>query len=527
MPLPAVRLMNRRLTANRTSVLDRAPETVDTNAHCWKRAWLACAVIALLFFLKFAAFALYITPLWDSPDEPGHYSYIVTLSEGQYPTLGETPIDPAVVKSWLGPSAEHRARQNWIAQHPPLYYALATPVELATRALGVGMEGRVRATRLVNSLLGALTVLGLIACIATATRDLYLGLAGALFVAATPMFTQLSGAVSNDVLVACTAAWGAYWYVRWTGSNRRAHLLACAFIIGLGCITKITMLVVAVPMFFALGWRVARLAGMDRPWRTLGRISVLWITMFGLVAAWIVHNYLVLHTLLPTARMLHGYTHDATHIGFFHFMHKYALWQSILWNFIGLIGWMGTVTGKVITATADGLVVKYYVSVILLTSFAAMLYPVRRLATRNLDWLAPALAVLATVGLYLSLAKMPYTTAACIMLFVAVVVTAAFNLRAVGRPEGSAWLLLSGAAFILFFTFVYYYKIWGFYNQIAHVKGLHGRYFYPVLPWFLLLLLRPLRHKWMPMAALAVSVVALMVADSFFLHFAFEMYGKY
>src|SRR5699024_682867 len=161
-------------------------------------------------------------------------------------------------------------------------------------------------------------LLGLIAFLAAATRSLHLGLAGAIFVGATPMFTQLAGAVSNDILVACTAAWGAYWYVRWVRTDLFRHAAICALIIGLGCVTKITMLVLAVPMFLAMAWRLARMEGFSRPGHLLRHLSILWMVMFALVAAWIVHNYLLFHTPLPTARILRGYTHDATHIGFLH-----------------------------------------------------------------------------------------------------------------------------------------------------------------------------------------------------------------
>lgn len=507
----------------RSAHVDTSPDTR------WRvnprTARLTCIGISLLFFLKFAIFGLFITPLWDSPDEPGHYSYIVTLSHGHYPTLGKTPIEPEVAASWLGPKA--KLRQNWIAQHPPLYYALAVPVELTARSLGLSLEGRVRAVRLVNAALGALTIFGLITFLTIGTKSLQLGLAGALLVGATPMFTQLSGATSNDVLTACTAAWGAYWYVRWIRANRFGYALACALFIGLGCITKITMLVLAIPLFFAMAWRLIRLAAPSRPVLSLKQIAVLWVTMFGLVAIWIAHNYLLFHALLPTARILRHHTGDLTHIGFFHFMNRFAIWQVIFWNFIALIGWMGTIGGKVITATADGLIVAYYASATLFASFVAILYPLRKLRTGNFEWAWLGFAAIAVAGSFILLSKIPFTTLTCAALFLAMTLSVLTNIKSIRSPTGHSWLVFGAGAFVLFFAFVYYYKIWGFYNQIEHVKGLHGRYFYPVLPWILLILLHPLRRSWLPFATMYAALGALMIGDGFFLHYAFEMYGKY
>ena len=83
-------------------------------------------LVALIFAAKFAVYAWAVTPLWDIPDEPGHYSYAEDMSHGQWPRLGQAKIGAEVVHSWINPQA--RSRGNWIAQHPPLFYALDAPV---------------------------------------------------------------------------------------------------------------------------------------------------------------------------------------------------------------------------------------------------------------------------------------------------------------------------------------------------------------------------------------------------------------
>src|SRR5690625_3295992 len=103
--------------------------STNTAASAWNE-WISfrsiCWVIAALFFIKFAAYGLFITPFWDIPDESGHYSYVENLSHGHYPVLGDALVARDVVDSWIGPDANQG--RNWIAQHPPLFYALAAPV---------------------------------------------------------------------------------------------------------------------------------------------------------------------------------------------------------------------------------------------------------------------------------------------------------------------------------------------------------------------------------------------------------------
>jgi 4-amino-4-deoxy-L-arabinose transferase-like glycosyltransferase len=491
----------------------------------WKSTRRICILIAIMFFLKFAAFALFITPLWDSPDEPGHYSYVLDLSHGHYPILGEARIDRDVVDSWLGP--KHHQGYNWIAQHPPLFYALTAPAVVATRAMGAGFDAQVHAARLVSSAIGALAILGLMAFLTLATGRALLGIAGGVFIGATPMFTQLAGAVTHDTLVACTAAWGAWWYTRWIMSNAWSHALMCALVIGLGCITKVTMLAVAVPLFFAMGYRVLCDDGPGNIRTKFGRLALLWLVMFLPVVLWIGHNLLQFHSPLPDARLLGVYATKPNHMGFLDFMQRYPVWQIILLNFVALIGWMGTLPAKALTAQADGLVAGFYCAAILCCSLAAIAHAFRTHQQRALAWPWVAAFAVAAVIICATMTKYHYSMITCAALFVAVVWAGASNGRLLRGDGEDAWLMFTGCVFILLFSLAYYHRILEGYREISHVKALHGRYFYPVLPFFALLMLRPLRRGWLPVAALCVAVAALVVSDGFFLHYAFEMYGKY
>ena len=103
------------------------------------------AALALLFLIKTAVLALFVTPLWEVPDEPGHYAYVLDLTERRgFPVYGKTPLPAEVIASWKVSAAE-RPPFNWVAQHPPLYHLLAAPFPGSAASEGDGV--RLRAPR--------------------------------------------------------------------------------------------------------------------------------------------------------------------------------------------------------------------------------------------------------------------------------------------------------------------------------------------------------------------------------------------
>ena len=493
----------------------------------WKASRSICLVIAALFFVKFAAFGLYLTPFWDVPDESGHYSYVENLSHGSLPVLGEARITRDVTDSWIGPGA-HQGK-NWIAQHPPLFYALSAPVVAGVRALGGDFDAQVHSARLVSALIGAFAILGLMAFLTIATGRSLLGIAGGVFVGATPMFTQLGSGVTHDTLVACTAAWACYWFARWLDSDKFSHVLSCALVVGLCCITKMTGLALAIPLFLWIALRLLKTRGrLMRPsWSTIVRVGIVWLVMFTPLILWMVRNLLHFHQVLPDARLLNVYPEIPTEMGFFEYMRRYPLWQNVLLNFVALIGWMGTVPGTVVTVQANGFIARAYVAVFLFCSSLAILHTFRLLREGKREWACVATLAVVTVLLGSTMSTYRFATIACIVIFVATTWIGLGNLHALRKPSAHSWLMLAGCFCILFFSVLYYHRIWDGYTQYGRVKALHGRYFYPVMPFLALLMLWPLRKRVLSVAAVAVAALALIVSDGFFLHDAFVMYGRF
>jgi hypothetical protein len=489
----------------------------------WTASRNLCFAIALFFFVKFAAFGLFLTPFWDVPDESGHYSYVEDLSRGHLPLLGDARVSRDVTDSWIAPGA--RQGRNWIAQHPPLYYGLSAPVVATIRGLGGNFEDQVRGVRVMTAFMGAMALFGLMGFLTLATGRAMLGLAGGVFVGATPMFTQLSSGVSHDPLVACTAAWACYWLVRWLQGNMFRHALYCAFLAGMCCMTKVTGLTMAVPLYFSMAIWIFRREGAGGWHRGLSGSGIVWLVMFVPILVWAARNWLHFHQLFPDAGLLHVYPDKPTEMGFFQYMREYPIWQNVVLNFVALLGWMGTVPGTVVTVQAHGLIARFFLAALLFLGLFSLFDGIVSMRTRV--WGRTSLFALAGIAILLALALPTYrmATATCIVMFLVILWTCIRNAPSALRGDAASWLMLTGCICIVFFSLLYYHHIWGIYTQLGRVKALHGRYYYSVLPFFALLMAWPLRKGTLPVVAVAIASIALVIADGFFLHDAFVMYG--
>ena len=478
-------------------------------------------IVATIFLAKFIAYAWLVTPLWDVPDESGHHSYIQDVAAGDWPVLGEARMGERVTESWRGPDAT--PGMNWIAQHPPLFYALGAPIVAAARAADLDFEHQVRAARMPAAVFGALAILGLALFLARATGRDELGLAGAIFLAATPMFTHLSTGVSHDTLVACTAAWAAYWCVRWLESDAFRHLLYCGLLVALCTLTKLTALAMAVPLFFALAWRLWRHRDSSRGWKdwTL-RTAVLWLVMFTPLCLWIVRNLLTIEQVFPDSSII--YDRELVAIGFVEFMRRFPFWQNTLLNFIALIGWNGSPSGDLIWIRADGWMARYFLGLLATASVGVLLRPALNRVGSPARWIGIGLATAALVYAYSQWPLMRLASATCVLLSVSITFTLFANAIGFIRTGAHGWLLATAAICTLFFAFIYYQHLWSGFT--GSMRATHGRYLYPIAPFLLLMLLWPFRERLACQITLFGALVAMVFADGFYLHRVFNLYGQ-
>lgn len=478
-------------------------------------------IVAAIFLAKFIAYAWLVTPLWDVPDESGHFSYIQDIVAGEWPVLGEARMGEDVTHSWRGPDATQG--MNWIAQHPPLFYVTSAPFLSAARAGQLSFESQVRTTRIPAAIFGALTVFGLALFLARATGRDELGLAGAIFLAATPMFTHLSTGVSHDTLVACTSTWAAYWCLRGLESDNFRHFLACGAFVALATLTKLTALAMAVPLFFALAWWLWRRRG-SAGWRQwLGRSGALWLVMFVPMCLWIARNLLTIEQVFPSSSII--YDRELVPIGFVEFMRQFPFWQHTLLNFIALIGWNGSPSGELVWIRADGWTGRYFLGLFAAASIAVLLRPLFHRLGSLQRWGAAVLVTTALAHAYSQWPLMQLAAATCVLLGAAISFTLVTNAGRFFQGDLRGWLLATAAFCTLFFALTYYQHLWSGFT--GGMRATHGRYLYPVAPFMLLVLIWPFRGGTASRLVLYGAIAAMVFSDGFYLHRVFNLYGQF
>ena len=207
------------------------------------RGWRALVAALLAAFVALATLYNLSLPAFEAPDEASHFYYAATLLR-----TGALP-EPV-----SGAPGDFRAQVLHEAFQPPLYYALVAvaiaPFDLTELDAFVNRQNgdwydlpgvsnlyahwpdeavrfpgplaALRAARLVSTLLGALTLIGVIAiagALLPGQRWTPL-LAGALL-AFAPKYLHMSASVSNDIAVTCAASLACAWML--TSARRCAE----------------------------------------------------------------------------------------------------------------------------------------------------------------------------------------------------------------------------------------------------------------------------------------------------------------
>lgn len=179
---------------------------------------LVVGVLATLYSLS--------TPLWEAPDEVGHFQYVAHVAAGRglpiqrIGQLGEAHQPPLyyVIAAVAATTADLDDPTGAFTPNPQFIWAqrggTEVNINLNTEAASFPLRGQALAVRLargVSVLMGILTVAVTLAL----GREIFperplVALFGAALVGLTPQFLFISGAVNNDNLLTL-AATGAWW----------------------------------------------------------------------------------------------------------------------------------------------------------------------------------------------------------------------------------------------------------------------------------------------------------------------------
>lgn len=431
-------------------------------------------LLAVVFAARATVFALFVVPLWDVPDETGHFAYVVEVADGRIPLYGEALIPPDVVASWKGSAT--RPEPNWISQHPPLYYALAVPFLKAAEALDVGAERRFRSTRLLSVVFGSLTIPLLFAAVLEATRKPELAVSAAASLSVLPMFVHLSSGTNHDVAVAFAGTLAALFFFRALRTSRWRDAFAASGALAIAGAMKLTALAMAGPVIALVSWSLWR-NGRTSPLRHAAIVTL----AFSAPLAWIVRNKLASGSTLLLVQP-ERQKHDVAG-----FLSELPVIEHTIKNFIGLIGWTGVGQGELEWIQIGHAAYVPYFALLAAVVLAATAWYVettkRELGRRTWLFLMSAWIVsfvaLAAVnhrapGVGGSLESSIYAAAVSILVFSAV---APWGERLSGSLRAASWSM----SILLVFTAAFVIRIWNAYSHFGEMRATHGRYFFVVI----------------------------------------------
>jgi hypothetical protein len=442
------------------------------------------AALAALFFFKAAALALFVTPLWDIPDEVGHLALIRDIADGRgLASPGNSVIPEDLARRWNPSRAQGGPVLNWTAQHPPLYHLLAVPFLAAGNLAISNVEMRDRVPRLLSAISGALALWVFFLLLRDASGDSLLSFAAAASVAFLPMWTHLSSGINHDVLLALLIGVAALFFVRLAGSGDFRDALSMGAALSLAGVTKLSALAVALPLVLFAGRHLAS-RGRRRAlqWSATAAVSI------ALPALWTLR-----HRLLGLTAPLHATSGEPfSFAGLLDYLSSYPVLDHTFKNFVGLIGWTGTGGGEVRWFQISGPFLAPYLLLGLLLPLGAMAYLARQAPRSRLLVAGPLGATAAALSLAL---LQPHVTGGGLakgLVYAALVAAPFFALPWMVRPRGREDpLVAESLGVLLFFSAAYLVNSWQAYRITGEMRATHGRYFFAVVALLLLGLFLP------------------------------------
>ncbi|MDB4542867.1 glycosyltransferase family 39 protein [bacterium] len=478
-----------------------------------KSVFVNCPLSILLLSLLFAVKALYlafsITPLWDIPDETGHFAYVRDLADGNgIPLLGDSKIG-ADIESLAAAGRQRPPALNWIAQHPPAYYIIAAiPLKVA-RSFTKDEQTLFRLPRIIAALSGALSLLVVFRILGVFNVEKQSAIAIASAIGFIPMFSHLASGTNHDITLFLFCAIATYYFVHYVKNSKRTDAYLCAAWLAIAGATKMTAWVLICPMVIAL---VFEFNGELRArFRHAAGIA---LTAVSLPTVWMLRNMFYfgnpLYTAVNDNEMVPTLI-EPLQSSFTFYISQFPILEDFVRHFYGLVGWAGAGDGirmiqvggwpsiifasAIITAT---LIIAIQVTRLSISNLSATgpgciptVLANTRVENRSLCcrgrwvYLGAILLGIVFAGLVLTIsAKHTSLSGGMHILAIALLVfSSAAALPLIfftTNPEDRC--MFYGLVIAAFFIVVVLYQTYGIYLDVGYPRGIQGRYFYPIVP---------------------------------------------
>ncbi|WP_172656940.1 glycosyltransferase family 39 protein [Collimonas arenae] len=467
-----------------------------------------------------------MTPFSAVPDEIGHYAYVQDIAYGKgIPVLSS----PAVGKSLIGAdimgyvekNTDAKPAYNWIAQHPPIYYALAAiPLKIGSWFTS-DQELLLRLPRIVSALSGALLLLVLFQTFKVVGLDTPRANGLAAAIGFIPMVSHLSSGTTHDIPLFLFCALATYFFARHIVERQIKDAYWCATWLAIASGTKMmTPWVLLAPMIFFL---IFELSTPNKIKHVLG-IS---LTAFSIPIIWMVRNLVYFGNPLYTSGTERKPGLDvALNLSFLDFIHSQpAISQTINW-FYGMFVYLGAGRENVLLQydlvprhlnfiwfAVRGFPYRGFLDILFFLLNIFLIYILKLLwkifkknpkktedtsliyyinsRLQEHHYRKPLSIISVIVAVYFSIyvGSANFTNLSFLVLFS---VVASIFLGTLSLPlsflstDKIDRVALYGFFINLFFSIIFLYHIYGAYLIEGQLRATQGRYFYPVIPLLLL-----------------------------------------
>jgi hypothetical protein len=490
---------------------------------------LGIQLVALLFLFKAILLAFWVTPLDFIPDELAHFAYIQDMVEGNgVPVLGQATIPTDLWNNQKGGDSD--PQQNWIAQHPPFYHGMAAILLKLTAPLLDTDEIYYRLPRLISACSGGLLILVLYKTFLLLGLDPLRSTALAASMGFIPMLSHLSSGTNHDVTLFLVSAIASYYFVYFQRDKKLKHAYLCALWLAITAATKMTAWIFLGCVLIVI---VIEISGtiVERIRHTF-LISILAMSTS---LAWIIRSLYLFGDPFKThgTRGIGGFSEA---LGIIDYISRNTVFEHFFLHFYGLIGWRGRrmmmqiehAPREFFTVIIFGLCIllSLYVLYVSLCAWRSQIKlssnssiidlfnnQINKLNLRKLFLLA---GLFASVGLatatYLISHRHPTITGDLRIGVVSIsIFLGCFSLFLVFLAKTFHEKIALYALGIFFiFGVILLFQVYGAYLNHGWLRALHGRYFYPFIPFLLAAVAVMLVRFRIP--AIVVCLVAILMA---------------
>ncbi|SDX50032.1 Dolichyl-phosphate-mannose-protein mannosyltransferase [Collimonas sp. OK242] len=483
-------------------------------------------LISLLFLIKALYLSFYVTPFAAVPDEIGHFAYTQDIAYGKGipllspPSSGKSVIS-ADVMGHVEKTANSQPAYNWIAQHPPVYYAIAAiPLKIGSLIIN-DPDILYRLPRIVSALSGALLLLVLFRTCRVVGLDSSRSTAVAAAIGFIPMTSHLSSGTNHDISLFLFCALATHFFAKYILIREIKDAYQCAIWLAIAGGTKMmTPLVLIAPMVFIL---ILELSGPNRVRHAIGILLI----AISIPVMWAARNFIYFKSFFYTSGTDRKPGLDiALKQNFSDYINSQPVFESIVNLFYGMFGHMAAGMDhvfleydafprhlKFIGITADGLPHDVFLALLFIMACICMVY-ISRLAwcsfkeksksPNNNSLISQAnfhlinckykiilLAAIIFLACYAAI-FISITSFSSFMFILFLPIPISIFLGIVAIPlvfyvtDSTDRIALYGFAITLFFGSVFLYHIYGAYLEEGVLRAAQGRYFYPVTPLIIL-----------------------------------------